>query len=44
MSGTSPSAEPVKALIRSAFADTPYPGDDALIRSVGDEPDEVVEL
>jgi hypothetical protein len=44
MSGTSPSAEQVKALIRCAFADTPYPGDDALVRSVGDEPDEVVEL
>jgi hypothetical protein len=44
MSGTSPSAETVKTLIRSAFADTPYPGDDALVRSVGDEPDEVVEL
>jgi hypothetical protein len=37
-------AESVKDLIRRAFADTPYPGDDALVRSAGDEPDEVVEL
>lgn len=35
MSTTGPSAE--------AFADTPYPGDDALVRSAGDEPDEVVD-
>jgi hypothetical protein len=34
----------VKALIRDAFADTEYPGDDALVRSQGDEPDEVVAL
>jgi hypothetical protein len=39
-----PSAEAVQALIRAAFADTPYPGDDSLVRSTGDEPDEVVEL
>lgn len=39
-----PTADEVKALIRSAFAGTPYPGDDALVRSAGDEPDEVVEL
>lgn len=34
----------IKTLIRDAFADTPHPGDDRLVRSVGDEPDEVVEL
>jgi hypothetical protein len=39
-----PTANAVKALIREAFADTPYPGDEALVRSQGDEPDEVVEL
>ncbi|HEY7635578.1 MAG TPA: DUF6714 family protein [Gemmatimonadales bacterium] len=39
-----PTAEAIKVLIRTAFADTPYPGDGALVRSVGDEPDEVVEL
>jgi hypothetical protein len=44
MSSTVPTAEAVKSQIRSAFADTPYPGDYALVRSVGDEPDEVVEL
>jgi hypothetical protein len=44
MSSALPAAEAIKALIRSAFAETPYPGDDALVRSVGDEPDEVVEL
>jgi hypothetical protein len=37
-------AEAIQAQIRSAFANTPYPGDHALVRSVGDEPDEVVEL
>lgn len=37
-------AEAIKSQIRRAFADTPYPGDHALVRSVGDEPDEVVEL
>jgi hypothetical protein len=37
-------AEAIKALIRDAFAETPYPGDHALVRSVGDEPDQVVEL
>ena len=42
--GTPPTADAVKAQIRSAFADTPYPGDDALVRSQGDEPDEVVDL
>jgi hypothetical protein len=40
----SPTAEAVKTQIRSAFADTPYPGDEALVRSQGEEPDEVVEL
>src|SRR6185437_14580821 len=44
MSSTVPSAETIKTLIHSAFADTPYPGDDALVRSAGDEPDEVVDL
>jgi hypothetical protein len=44
MSTTVPSVETVKTLIRSAFADTPYPGDDALVRGAGDEPDEVVDL
>jgi hypothetical protein len=39
-----PTAESIKDLILRAFAETPYPGDDALVRSVGDEPDEVVEL
>ncbi len=39
-----PGADAVKALVRSAFATTPYPGDHALVRSQGDEPDEVVEL
>jgi hypothetical protein len=36
--------ETVKALIRGAFTEARYPGDRALVRSVGDEPDEVVEL
>jgi hypothetical protein len=44
MSSTAPSAEAIKTLIQHAFADTPYPGDDALVRSAGDEPDEVVDL
>jgi hypothetical protein len=44
MSSTVPTAEAVKALIRNAFADTPCPGDHALVRSAGDEPGEVVEL
>ncbi len=39
-----PTAESITDLILRAFAQTPYPGDDALVRSVGDEPDEVVEL
>jgi hypothetical protein len=44
MPSTAPTAEAVEALIRSAFAATPYPGDQALVRSAGDEPDEVVAL
>jgi hypothetical protein len=44
MPSTVPTVDSVKALIRRAFADTPYPRDAALVRSVGDEPDEVVEL
>jgi hypothetical protein len=44
MSSTVRSAETIKTLIQNAFADTPYPGDDALVRSAGDEPDEVVDL
>ena len=46
MTQTTPpgSADAIKALVRSAFATTPYPGDNALVRSQGDEPDEVVEL
>lgn len=31
----------LKEVIRSSFADTPYPGDDAVVRSRGDEPDDV---
>jgi uncharacterized protein DUF6714 len=42
--GGDPTAESIKALILRVFAETPYPGDDALVRSVGDEPEEVVEL
>ena len=42
--GTPPTADEVKALVRSAFADTAYPGDEALVRSEGEEPDEVVAL
>jgi hypothetical protein len=34
----------VKTLIREAFAETPHPGDERLVRSAGDEPAEVVEL
>src|SRR5690348_18165218 len=44
MSTTVPSAETIKTLIQNAFTDMPYPGDDALVRSAGDEPDEVVDL
>jgi hypothetical protein len=44
MPDTTATPESIKALIRDAFADTPYPGDEALVRSVGDEPDEVVAL
>ncbi len=44
MGDTTPTTESVKAMIRSAFADAPYPGDTALVRSVGDDPDEVAEL
>jgi len=34
----------IASLIRQAFADTPYPGDHALVRSAGDEPAEVEAL
>ena len=34
----------LKEVIRRTFADTTYPGDDALVRSRGDEPDDVVAL
>lgn len=44
MSSTIPTADAVKALIQNAFAGTSYPGDHALVRSAGEEPDEVVEL
>jgi hypothetical protein len=44
MSNRVSSAETIKTLIQIAFADTPYPGDDGLVRSAGDEPDEVVDL
>jgi hypothetical protein len=44
MPSTAPTVENIKTQIRDAFADTPYPGDDGLVRSAGDEPDEVVEL
>jgi hypothetical protein len=44
MSNTVSSAETIKTLIQHAFVDTPYPGDDALVRSAGDEPDEVDDL
>jgi hypothetical protein len=37
-------AEDVKALVREAFVTAGYPGDGELVRSAGDEPDEVVEL
>jgi hypothetical protein len=41
---STPSAEVVKTLIRDSFVEAPYPGDGALVRSVGDEPDEVIAL
>jgi hypothetical protein len=44
MSSAESAAEFLKELIRRAFAHAPYTGDDALVRSAGDEPDEVVEL
>ena len=34
----------LKEIIRRTFADTQYPGDDALVRSRGDQPDAVVAL
>ena len=37
-------AEEVKVLVRGAFVTASYPGDGELVRSAGDEPDEVVEL
>jgi hypothetical protein len=37
-------ADEVKSLIRDAFAQAPYPGDHDLLRSQGDEPDEVAAL
>ncbi len=34
----------VKALVHAAFVTARYPGDDALVRSAGDEPEEVAQL
>jgi hypothetical protein len=34
----------VKALVHAAFVTARYPGDDMLVRSAGDEPEEVVQL
>lgn len=34
----------VKEMIRAAFTDASYPGDDALVRNHGDEPNEVIAL
>ena len=44
MPGSTLTPEQVKSLVRQAFAETPYPGDDALVRSQGDEPQEVEAL
>jgi hypothetical protein len=44
MTSPVPAADEVKTLIRKAFAQAPYPGDDHLLRSQGDEPDEVADL
>src|SRR5262249_59560418 len=41
MATSGEAADQVESLVRQAFADTPYPGDDALLRSAGDEPAEV---
>jgi hypothetical protein len=44
MAGVGPIAGEIEKWIRDAFAETPYPGDHALVRSAGDEPAEVEAL